>query len=468
MGVTRWLSLVLACACGDEAIQDAAFDELCGAFEPVMLLPLTPGEVRWARQPLRVGDRILVEVPSGTVGEPTVVYSVGPCGESPHVLVRDVVNLREREPFPGVVFGCDRREPGGVVVVDPEASMPIRPVFTADACSGVWTPHGIVSQSRDGRLLFEPYPSDLNDPPADPIVLLEETRTWPPGSVAVRDHEVLTANVHGDLLRVGLPDGDVTLEQPGVERFLLSRDGRFLGFIGDHEVIDESMLQFRADMTLRDRVEGRQVELVDVITGWRLNVGGAPYARVWRGAEVPEGTLLVELETMTVIEHPDDRIAIRVTGDGRWLAMTWPGMDLVLHDLDAGAETRLPSWSKRNANSHHWSFDPNGFELVDGQPLAGPLRRFDYASATAELLARRVAYGYARLADGRIITAHRWETPALLLLVEPESLREWLIEPTTSHRVLHIEPEIGHGERVVLYGVADEERSGLWMARLSP
>jgi hypothetical protein len=470
MRVARWLSFVLVCACEDKTLPDATFDELCGAPEPVMLLSLEPGEVRWARRVRRVGERILVEVSSGTVDEPTLVYSVGPCGESPHVLARNVTNLREHEQFPGVVFGCDRGEPGGVVVVDPEGSVPTRPVFTAHACNGRWTPHGIVSQARDNgdyRLLFEPYPSDLDGPPLEPIMLLEDVRAWPP-SVAVRNDEVLAIDGQGDLVRVGLPDGDVTLEQRGVERFILSTDGRFLGFIGEHEVIDESMLHFRGDMVLRDRFEGRQVELTDVITGWSLDVGGDHYARVWRGAEVMEGTRLIELETMTVIEYPDDRVPVHKTRDGRWLAMTWPGKDLLLHDMITGEATRLPSWSKRNCNPYQWSLDPDGFELIDRHGLAGPLRRFDYATATAELLARRVAYGHAPLVDGRIVTGHRFENPVELLLVDPESLHEWLIEPTAIRQALQVEPDIGHGERLVLYGVADEERSGLWLARLAP
>jgi hypothetical protein len=46
-------------------------------------------------------------------------------------------------------------------------------------------------------------------------------------------------------------------------------------------------------------------------------------------------------------------------------------------------------------------------------------------------------------------------------------LAEQMIDPAVDLRIVRVEPDLRHGDGVVMYGVSDGERSGLWLARLA-
>jgi hypothetical protein len=475
--------VLVACGCGDGAIGMATFDDVCGEDGPVRLLPLADDRQLFVTRSSvqRIGERIFfgafpVDDEAGIYAgtEVTTLYATGLCGESPGVVAENIGRVWEREAFPGVALGCAREETDDVVVVDPFGDAPPRVVFTAPACTGQWGRHGIVSVegrgNGTGAVLFQAYPADLEGPPVEPIVLLDGIHGYDMRAIDAFDDEVFAEDLNGDLVRIALPGGETTVEQPAVAAALMTPDGRHLLYFRSAEEVAESV--WRGDIVIRNRATGDELAFDDVLMVPSLSWGDDGFARFWLGPEIGQGRRLVHLETLEVYELPDDRAPWRLLGDGRWLVRATSSPRWRIRDIESDEETLFPQ-PHHDISADLWTFDPAWIEFVDGPDLTGPLRRIDLATAASELMARRARYGYRRFADGRIVTMLDTDPRdpdglGTVIVVDRDTLEESIVEPHAWASLLLTSSDLDlDDDDLVLYGVRDGDRSGLWMARIS-
>jgi hypothetical protein len=109
-------------------------------------------------------------------------------------------------------------------------------------------------------------------------------------------------------------------------------------------------------------------------------------------------------------------------------------------------------------------------EVIDGTTANGPLRRLSFDGSAPEVLAHRVRYGYRKLGDERVVTRVDLlgvDAAGDLVVVEPESLDEHVVDQDVASGIV-LGAELGFGDDVVLYGVHDGDRSGVWAAAIAP
>jgi hypothetical protein len=124
----------------------------------------------------------------------------------------------------------------------------------------------------------------------------------------------------------------------------------------------------------------------------------------------------------------------------------------------------LPITGRPNL-SHTWTFDREGFELIDAYGFVGPLRRVRYADATDRLLADEVTYGFQRVA-GSIVTLRDAADGRDLFVIDPRTHDARVLFFGASKRPLQAGSALGLGDRDVVFGGRDGDLSGIWRARL--
>jgi hypothetical protein len=112
-----------------------------------------------------------------------------------------------------------------------------------------------------------------------------------------------------------------------------------------------------------------------------------------------------------------------------------------------------------------------GFEILAGETFDADWARFQGSlwfvpwDGERQRLASRASRQYSRLGDGRIVTIVDVAEEFLdeLVVVDPPSAEERLVD----HRVVASTPSTDPDD-VILYGVSDGDRTGVWLTALAP
>ena len=288
------LLLLVVCGCGDDVAGGglAPLGELCEGSGAHRLLALA-AEERLV-QLSRFGDRIYYVVGTGMGDSPldwapdplaTMVYSTGLCGEDRRDIGEDVRRVFEQEALPGQLLGCRGGYAGDLVSLDPDGQTAPKLLLTG-GCYALFNKHGLLrvdaAPGEIGPLLLYPYPITADSP----IVLLDAVQARLPVSLNGGDDWLMALTPEGDLMRVSLPDGAVTLEQASVHIFNLSADGRFLAW-QDLDVTDEG-----GKIVLRDLIEGGDTVLADRGFSYSMPMIRGEVVQVWLDYEHPRLVVL--------------------------------------------------------------------------------------------------------------------------------------------------------------------------------
>jgi len=472
------LALMLG-ACGEaEPLDPAALGELCGAAGPFRLLPLTPDERPVPEASIvRVGERIVLAIGAGEprrdslrgpVPASTTVYALGPCGEDPVVIGRDIDRVFMVPQWPGVVLGCEA-ETDDLLRLDPTGAA--APERLASACEATWTPAGLIHVERTElqRVVFQPYvaPGQLRFGAA--IVLFEDSRQG--DSSFVSPHPLadgaLVLRADGDLVHVGL-DGGVRVDQPGVRYYALSPDDRFM--IWQALASEDPDAEFpEGDIFVRDRSNGGTALVAHAYLPTRRGDAAFPEldaAQVTLG-DTLAGQWLVELPSFALRSVPEGRQLFGRIADGRWLTRSALFGPWLLRDLETGAETPVADrkgWVFGDHTGHLDLLDTSGY--INYRSVRR-LLRFPYDGGEPRVLAPRATRGSYFLPDGRVVSPVdiNGDWIGTLALTDPATLEELQID---DHVVAALDLERwrdAFAPDVVAYVVADGERSGVWLAR---
>lgn len=482
-------------ACGPTHGGDAELREVCGETVPVRVLAFPEDARPFAfvsngAPSVLPDDRLLWSVTSDVPGDTVTPYHRGPqsvwitgtCGESPQ-RIEGIDEAEILPQLPGVIVAPvgdgERRD---YVVIDPDDTEHRSSLFSGvgwvrgDSAYGWFSIDDVEAEVT--TLSFRPYPTD---PWAGPVAATALARvqgpfTGPPLSAAInridiRDDAVWVVTADDELVRIAMPDGAMTVEQTGVRAFELSSDARWLIW-QDDVIVEEGVLgNPTGQLWLRDREDGSARSL------W---VGTAQYPRLGfavDGAMFGQDWSLLRLSDLTPAPIPAWSSA---TPTGEWIVRRREDPDdyesepfgLSIVDFDTGAQRVL--YDGRAQIVH---FRNDGLEIAHGLapgyyppgPAEAKLLFVPFDGSGARTLARAVTITYLRLADGRIVTPLHVddERRGELLLVDPDTLDAshvdddvfvvpWMVE---ADRELW-------GEAVVLYSVADGDRSGMWIAGL--
>lgn len=465
--------LLCAIACGpDQAREIARFEEVCGEPGPFRLLELDDDE-RLRPGSRKIDDRFYFVVGPAD-GTSTRVVATGLCGESPVEIARDVSVVFERDRWPGRVLGCTAEPNSSMVVLDPSGVDPARVVSPAPACRGNETDLGIVgvvdNADTTRSLALAPHPSDLAAPAVPPVVLAASIRGEPffPDYLVRGAAAAYTVTPTHDLLRIDLATTTSVVEQPGVAEWGVSMDDRTLAWrdVAEHGDGDPWSV---GSVMLRDRVDGREIAFDDVQLQ-SIPIGTLDADRLFltlRGDTTI--TRLVELPSLSVRDFPGEHRFMWEVFDGRLLMKSSFDGPYYLLDPVTGEETRLSELRSAVMQS-----GTDSFEIFVGSSLEGDneseLWRVPYDGSGDIKLARRVIVDFQLDLDGRIVTPLDLDDDLLgdLVTVDPESLHEELVDDRV---VASLGPQgktFGLHPREIVYGVVDDERSGVWIARLAP
>lgn len=491
--------LVLASACGPSATEEAELRELCGHVGPVRVLEFPEDARPYAyAQLLRLDDdRLLWQLGSAAPdaeGYPWPsrfwgAWITGRCGESP-VELPSVASAHLDPHVPGVLLApMGTAEQYDLAVIDPDAPAEQRTLFTGIGVALGSAKSGLVSvDEKDvevGSVSFRAYPEDPFSGVVAPTTLAQidlPSTTWVSektdalARVVVHEDAAWVLTSDDELLRIALPSGASSVEQVGVRTFTISDDERWLVWE------DLSVVEYGAVFgepigrsQLRDRNDDVDRPL------W---IG---HAYPWSPVSIEDGVIRgpggwLRVDDLSPVVLPEGRDLIGPFGDERrWLtvhrASAPEGGDSEplgygLFDIDTGVETPL-----FDRPAQMIAVRDDGIELLHGvyfgtPPSAEevPLVFAPFDGSPPRELARSVTTAYRRMADGRIVTpvdlAPDFRS-ATLVLVDPETLETSRID---DHAFVHQplpEPDPGiWGDDVVLYSVADGDRSGMWIARL--
>lgn len=462
--VNPWLLLLLVvCGCGDDVAGGglAPLGELCEGSGAHRLLALE-AEERLV-QLSRFGDRIYYVVGTGMGDSPldwapdpltTTVYSTGLCGEDRRDIGEDVRRVFEQEALPGQLLGCRGGYLGDLVSLDPDGQTAPKLLLTG-GCYASFNKHGLLrvdaAPGEIGPLLLYPYPIAADSP----IVLLDAVQAGLPVSLNGGDDWLMALTPEGDLMRVSLPDGAVTLEQASVHLFNLSADGRFLVW-QDLDVTDEG-----GKIVLRDLVEGGDTVLADRGFVYSMPMIRGEVVQVWLDYEHPR---LVVLPSLAVLDLPGYTLVRGPAANGRLVTATGFDGPWSLLDLKTGVSTPLTEKIGSAA------IGPEQLDLRVADPedwkAEGPLWRYPYDGSAPVQLAARVSGRRIMLPDLRVVTALDIDADAVarLVVVGPGS-GEQTVEPRVDGLAFYL-GKAGFDPDVLVYGVVDGERSGVWAARL--
>jgi hypothetical protein len=463
--IRKLVGVAVIAACGPEGPSPPAeLEEICGTVGPHRLLALD--EAEWLFGVRKIGERLYFLAGEGE-GEAlflprpatSTVYSTGPCGEDPVTVAEGVWSVYEHPGLPGVVSGCTEDVGGALVALDP-SGVTAPKMIAAGACLASWTDHGLVrvefSDNETGQLLFFPYSADPADWPIEPVVLLD---AFNPGvaspSPEIFADEVLALDFADNIVRVSLPDGEVTIVQSGVldfeasERWLLWADRASAS--GDPE-------RPEADIILRDRQ-----------TGEESVIGHGEFGRSWpqlhdesvlmTGAGTPEVVVLPSRRAVTL---PEGTRPLYVLEDGRWLL----GSSLLdgpfyLFDPSTEVATLLTDDPRLHGYGPEWVTTLRGD--TDDRRSEGELWRHPYDGAP-ELLARRASRNTTLLPDGVVTLLDIGEQELGRLMLVGGELEERAIDDHVRAGLVRSGPPFTEPD-TVLYTVQDGERSGVWVAR---
>lgn len=481
------VALLAACGVVEDPLPPAELSEVCGEVGPVRVLELQPGE-RLAETPRASDGRVVYRVgrygaamSGGRAPTPVDValWSTGPCGESPKEIGPVVQDLLEIATWPDVLLG-HRRQAGELVAIDASGATDGNAVLTGLGPSLLYlTGHGVVTfEARDeetGAALFHRYPADPRVDTATGEVIVEgvnisvQEDVVYAGQFQALTDELLIKNVDDELIAVALVDGTASVEQTGVERFAASPDGRWL--LWQALSNDPEDVYLPGTVHLRDRSSGAELSLGDMF----LNNTSQPFDLYEEGLFVVNADpyyngvrRVYTLATLAIVDLTDGRVPRHVFADGRWAVGRFVGGGIDLYDPADDSFTPLVS----RGDVEWWGADE--FEVldvptccVDGASFtdAGPLFR---ASANGELtrIGDRVSRIGIRLADGRRVTGLGIGGDLLgeLVLVDTESATSSRIDGRAFPYTARLAGAFG--EQTIAYSVDDEERTGVWVAKL--
>lgn len=478
--MSRWsCAVVLALvSCGSEAatVEPAEFAELCGVAGPHRLVALAPDEALFKIHPF--AGRLIygTATRTGDTYEDHVLWSSGMCGESPRRIADDVKYTYENARWPGVLLGC-RAEADDIVSLDPSGVEPPHVMFAGSGCFVKETAHGYLSLTGEagqpGALTLHLYPDDPRSGTAQSIVLLDATST-PEHPISRRsrlrltdDHAFILAD-DGELLRIELADRTVTVEQTGLRNFEISADGRYL-LTQSLELTSEGVLSEKGTVSLHDRTSGFGVSLAQT----SLDYGPPALAWVDLGlVPLVLGNGMLRVHFLPALDFVDTLRNVYFHGqipDGRWLLK---GVDSRFYLTDSPRVEYVTHVSDGKAHLAGDAITDDGVTLMSltsccSDPDEGPLMFVPFDRSERRLLAERASRFRLSLADGRLITLLDIDEQSLgdLYLVERETRTERLID-RRAIRFFRTFPELG--DDILLYGVDDGERTGMWVVRPAP
>lgn len=459
--------LIMGC---HESAPPGPLSEVCGAAGPHRLLTLAPDEAVSAVWVTRIDERLYYRVgtgerefgTSGPEARSMAVHSTGICGEDPLFIGENLWSLFTISQLPGLLLGCAGMPSGDLVVVDPTGATPPKPLLFG-GCDGQFTDHGLLrfyvpfsDVVEVPRLQLFPYPIAPGD---EPVELIKAD----PSDVVIFDHELLALDPDGDVMRVALPSGARTIEQSNVRRFAASEDDRFLVWL-DRTLTAGDEEHAAGMVIVRDRIEGRET----VIAASAYSISARLLRNDLITIELDDGRQrLVALPSLAVLDLPVTWTSLSKVDEGRYLGRSASGDEWSLIDIAAGTTTRLTD----DVGVASVGSDALYLTLTDLTADArseGPLWRYPFDGDAPKLIAERVSGRYQRLADGRLVTTLDLDDTWLgdLVLVDPATLVEHVVD----ERVFATFGVAGAGFEPtdVVYVVSDDERSGVWLARLSP
>lgn len=463
------VTAILLMGCHDDAPQ-GPLSEVCGTAGPHRLLALPPDEAVTAVSATRIDERLYFKVGtgepvlgnSGPYARYTAVHSTGLCGEDPLFIGEGLWSLFTNSQLPGLLLGCTGSPSGDLVVVDPTGATPPTPLL-AGGCDGRFTDHGLLrfyvpfgDVVEVPRLQLFPYPIGPGD---EPVELIKADIS----GVVFFDDELLALDPDGDVIRVSLPRGERTIEQPNVRRFAASEDGRFLVWL-DRTLTAGDEEHAAGMVIVRDRIEGRET----VIAASAYSDSAPLLRNDLITIQLDDGRQrLVVLPSLAVLDLPVARTWLSKVDDGRYLGRSTSGDEWSLLDIVAGTTTRLAD----DVGVASVGSDALYLTLTDLTADArseGPLWRYPFDGDTPKQIAERVSGRYQRLADGRLVTPLDLDDTWLgdLVLVDPATVVEHIVD----ERVFATFGVASGGfePNDVVYVVSDGERSGVWLARLTP
>ncbi|MBC8069931.1 MAG: hypothetical protein IAG13_16455 [Deltaproteobacteria bacterium] len=485
------LALLTALGCGpDDAREVAERDEVCGEPGPVRILELGDERGIWSIGARWIGERRLLNVTytddDGFLGPAqSEQWSVGPCGESPRLIADDTTPWRVLDVWPDTLLGC-RYETGEIVTIDLDGAREPHVVFDVDDCNALdETPWGLVDvEPRDedvGALVLLRYPEDPWTGVAERTVLIDEIRiradpphTFPEQHevLEVRDDELFAITPADELVHYSLLDGSSTTEATGVREFYLSAD---LGWVIWQDVapVDDEVEWPRGAIFLRDRSSSATYRLDDasLAATWAspLQFIEQGFVQLRMGALYEEPQRFYSIPSLASFDIPADRDVDRVLDDGRWVVTDALGRS-PLERFDASARTFEP-WFDRPGLITEVTGDR--FEIIENDDCCNDVSPFIASGplwsvpndGVPEMLARRATSSYAFLTDDRLLIAVAVDSDGLgeLVVVEPGELTEHFVDEHVIARWPALDPD-----DTIVYGVADGDRTGVWLARLAP
>ncbi|MDC0667032.1 hypothetical protein [Nannocystis radixulma] len=457
---------------GSEHGEGSEYAEVCGTLGPHRMLEFAPGE--WLHSRFggeRIGDRLYFITGTGEAQYPELgppdatVYSTGLCGEDRRHLADDIRWVFTRDNFPGVLLGCRGTIDGPLFVLDPAGMAAPRLLAPAGCRVDEWATHGFVQveeYAEDiGRVLFYSYPTDLGAGSISPVVLAE--------AIQVRHHvlradEVLALDPDDNLIRIALPDGQITVEQAGVRAFLASQDGRYLAW-EDLATADDDPQGTLGDLVLRDRETGVETVLAAAPHHLRMARLSSERIELWHRDEFGGGNLIA-LPSFAATEVPPHRRLVFTLSDRRWL-MEGDDEAWYLRDPVDGTEVLLTAEPGRvNRASVEFMYILRRAE--DAEPReSSELWRYPLDGGEPEQLAQRVTTDWSWLPDERVYTLVDLDAESFgdLVVIDPETLEERRLDSRAKELAWFGWVTNIVEDDTIAYQVLDGDRSGVWIVR---
>lgn len=465
------LALLTACA-DDPPLELTPLAELCGAAGPFHLLPLAPDERLGARGEsfATIGDRLFfiagqgerfVSPVYGPLPRTTTVYAVGPCGEDPIVVARDLETIFVDPHWPDVLLGCSA-EDRHLVRLDPTGATDPT-VLVRGACGANINDHG---------LLRNTYSDDLASADFFPLINPKEPVFGPPIEVATQvpsvwllPDEVLLREADGDLVSVALPDLTKAVLQSGVLDHTSSDDGRYILFqLGPGSGDDP--LNPIGDINILDRTNNTTTPVGTGSLRQCFPCFPAPgFARI----EVLDASAherLVTLPDFQFLDAPEGHELIVQLPDGRWLSTSNDHGPWYLTDLAAGTTTLVTASNGRRNGQGDDHLDLLR-TLSQKEQTTAPLVRYFFDGREPQTLAEHANLGAFVRPDDSVVTMRFVDDTWLgeLTLVDPDTREATRIDDRVIAGTSLATWKHPDDPDILLYGVVDGERSGVWLAR---
>lgn len=479
--------IFLIAACGPETKEPADLDRVCGHESPFRILELDDDrDLVLAGQWHRVDERRILGV-ADFVSEDEIFgppagdleyWSVDECGESP-LRLDPIDSLRTLDHWPDLLF--DLRNDGGLEIVDPLGEQPRNRVLPTIDTWYSETPWGLVdivpTDETTGALVLLPFPDDPWTQTATATTLLDPIRisTDDPHSgpaehevLAVHDDEVFALRPSAELVRFSLLDGQTNVEATNVYSFEVSEDASWIAWQDVVPVGGDAWGPLGA-IFVRERDSGTTYELPPATLHRGLSSALAFIDQEIVLLDVGDGKERVyRIPSLEMAVLPSGYSVMEKLDDGRWLAFDWLRGGAVFFDPVDGSVAPYVDAPSSLARPH-----ADGFEVLRGLPgccierderAQAPLWFFGFDGARHQI-ADRVTEFYDYLSDGRLLTPldadGKWR--ADLVVVDVDDMSERVVDD----HVLFLNPAIEDDDTIV-YGVADHERTGVWLARLAP